>query len=222
MEPVKEAQGERHWAEDTDEMLLSYMSQRDTHPTDAQAAWAEFYRRHLEYLLFIARRIGRGILDDSAINDLVQDVFMRAYERAETFDSGGLQEPEPLRRRARSWLGTIAKNILRDTLRAGSGISIIHLEHKELEDFAREPRQSDSDSPRMRLLLAAFGKLTKKEQYVLRVTLEWCEPGKHQRLPNHVAADLAKTLNTTSANIRQIRRRALQKIEQSVNIDGDS
>jgi RNA polymerase sigma factor (sigma-70 family) len=216
MEPVKERQGERHWAEDTDEILLSYMSLRDTHPSAAQASWAEFYSRHFRYMLFISRRIGRGILDDSAISDLVQDVFMRAYERAKTFDNGGLRDPEHLRRRARAWLGTIANNIFRDMLRAGSGISIIHLEQKELEELARGPGKSESDSAQMKRLLAAFGKLTEKEQYVLRVTFEWCEPGKYQRLPNHVAADLAKTLHTTSANIRQIRRRALQKIEQSI------
>jgi RNA polymerase sigma factor (sigma-70 family) len=222
MEPVKEGQGERCWAEDTDETLLSYMSLRDTDPSAAQAAWAEFYKRHLRYMLIISRRRGRGILGDATVNDLVQDVFIRAYERAETFDSGGLRDPEQLRWRVRAWLGAIARNIFRDMLRAGSGISITHLEPKELEDIARRPEESEPDSPQMKRLLAALGKLTEKEQYVLRVTLEWYEPGKQQRLPNDVAADLAKTLNTTSANIRQIRRRALQKIEQSIRLEGDS
>ena len=54
-----------------------------------------------------------------------------------------------------------------------------------------------------------------KEQMVIRVTFQWYRPGKpHQRLPNDVVADLAETLQTTSENLRQIRRRALIKIRE--------
>jgi hypothetical protein len=35
-------------------------------------------------------------------------------------------------------------------------------------------------------------------------------------LPNHVAEELAKTLSTTSDNIRQLRRRALQEVNQFI------
>jgi hypothetical protein len=49
---------------------------------------------------------------------------------------------------------------------------------------------------------------------VVQVTAQWYQPDRdHQRLPNDVAADLAASLQTTPENIRQIRRRALKKIE---------
>lgn len=222
MEPVKVAEHEQRLGEESDEILLSYMSLRDTNPSAAQAAWREFYNRHLRYMFWISNGICRGILDDSAINDLVQDVFIRAYERAETFKGGGLRDPERLQRRARAWLGTIAKHILMDILRSRSAISTINSEQKDLENLICESGDSDSESPQMRLLQTALNQLSENEQYVLRVTFQWYELGKQQRLPNDVAADLAKALNTTSANIRQIRRRALQKIEQIIKMNSNS
>jgi RNA polymerase sigma factor (sigma-70 family) len=222
MEPVKVAEHEQLLGEESDEILLSYMSLRDTNLSAAQDAWREFYNRHLRYIFWISNRICRGILDDSAINDLVQDVFIRAYERAETFKGGGLRDPEKLQHRARAWLGTIAKHILMDILRSRSGVSTINLEQKDLENLICESSDSESDSPQMRLLQTALSQLSENEQYVLRVTFQWYELGKQQRLPNDVAADLAKALNTTSANIRQIRRRALQKIEQIIKMNSDS
>ena len=55
--------------------------------------------------------------------------------------------------------------------------------------------------------------LSERERLVLRVTLQWYRPGEeHQRLPNDVAADLARTLQTTPENLRQIRRRAMRKV----------
>ncbi len=35
---------------DTDAELLYYMSLRDEDPAAAEGAWAEFYRRHVQYL----------------------------------------------------------------------------------------------------------------------------------------------------------------------------
>ena len=56
--------------------------------------------------------------------------------------------------------------------------------------------------------------LNKREQIVIRVTMHWYQPEQaHQRLPNDVAAELAATLKTTPENIRQIRRRAMRKLE---------
>jgi hypothetical protein len=64
------------------------------------------------------------------------------------------------------------------------------------------------------MVRAAILSLPKREQMVVRVTMQWYQPDKqHQRLPNDVAADLARTLRTTPENIRQIRRRALKRIE---------
>jgi len=57
---------------------------------------------------------------------------------------------------------------------------------------------------------------------VIRVTFQWYQPDReHQRLPNQVAKDLADTLGTTPENLRQIRHRALRKIEAHLRQHAD-
>ena len=82
-----------------------------------------------------------------------------------------------------------------------------------------QPEAADeSDSEVIAVVKATVQKvLTEREQEVLRVTLHWYDPSsEHQRLPNEVAAELAKRLGTTPENLRKIRERALAKVEEEV------
>ncbi len=202
-------------SEEADNQLLVRMRMRDEDPSAAREAWAEFYRRHVEYLYRVCRRAYSGVLDEAGIRDLAQDTFIRAYERAETFDSGELTDPEKLRLRARAWLGKIALNILRTMLRGQAGTSTHSLEWEEWEKVPEPPPAVNSNSIESGLVRNALATLPEREQHVLRVTYQWYRPDKkHQRLPHGVVANLAETLGTTPVNIRQMRSRALKKIEQ--------
>jgi RNA polymerase sigma-70 factor (ECF subfamily) len=68
--------------------------------TKADQAFAELYRRHKqEIYTYCLRMMNR---DREAASDLFQEVFVRAYERAEQFRSGS---------NVRGWLYTIARNL---------------------------------------------------------------------------------------------------------------
>ncbi len=70
------------------------------------------------------------------------------------------------------------------------------------------------DAAQVERVRKALQALSARERLVIQVTLQWQEPGaEHQRLPNDVVADLARTLRTTPENLRQIRRRALKKVK---------
>ncbi len=202
-------------AGETDADLLVYMALAGDDPSVARAAWAEFYRRHAEYLYGVCLRAYAELLGgEPGVCDLVADTFKRAYEYAGRFDADGMDDPERLRLRARAWLGRIAQRILQTTLRGRGKLPTRLLEQNEWHRVAERPPPTEPRVQRTRAVREAILALSKREQIVVRVTVQWYQADKtHQRLPNEVAADLAATLGTTPENIRQIRHRALKKIE---------
>ncbi len=85
------------------------------------------------------------------------------------------------------------------------------------QQIAKEPASPGAADVRLAAVRQAIESLTEREQMVIRVTFQWYEAGQeHQRLSNEVCADLAAALHTTPENLRQIRRRALRKIEAHV------
>jgi DNA-directed RNA polymerase sigma subunit (sigma70/sigma32) len=59
--------------------------------------------------------------------------------------------------------------------------------------------------------------LDERERDVLRVTFHWHDPERdHQKLPEEAVEELARRWNLKPDNIRQIRRRALQKLKAAL------
>jgi DNA-directed RNA polymerase sigma subunit (sigma70/sigma32) len=70
----------------------------------------------------------------------------------------------------------------------------------------------------LKCVQAAMDKLSDRERAILRITMDyWKHGSEHQRLPNDVAEDLARTFDITSDNLRKIRERALRKLKASVD-----
>lgn len=206
-------------ANETDADLLVYMAMADDDPACARAAWEVFYTRHVEYLYRVCLRAYSDILGGEAgIADLVADVFRTAYQNAHKFDPAKIECPERLRLRVRGWLGWIAKRMVQDTLRGRQQVHTRNLELDEWQQVATPDEPYRPPSARQELIRQAVLSLTEREQLVIRVTLQWYQADRvHQRLPNDVAAQLAETLCTTPENLRQIRRRALRKIEDCLH-----
>ena len=182
----------------------------------SETAWNEFYNRHVGYVHAVCKRAFLPILRPERIEDLVQDTFIRAYQKAITFTSPPELDAAGQRRAVRAWLGTISESIAHDYFRNQPMVDFV--DDEALETYAVQPANDDSDDPaseRLDLFEAAWGTLTGREQQVLRTTAFWSKPGaKNQRLPNKVMEDLVADLNTTRANIRQIRKRAVAKIRE--------
>jgi RNA polymerase sigma factor (sigma-70 family) len=222
MESVHMPDSSLDFSQEPDEDLLVYMTMRDDDSSVANEAWAEFYKRHIDYIYGICCRVSRCVLADSGPEDLAQLTFIRAYEKASTFKSGGIKDPGMLRLRVRAWLGRIAQNIYRDMLRGRKDARELAIDREELEEVPEPIQAAPTTSAYKRLLDEAIDSLSEKKRHVLRVTYQYNRPGKeHQRLPNDVAEDLAKTLNTTSLNIRQLRHRGLREIDQYIKSKTD-
>ena len=199
---------------ESDEDLLVWMGWRADQAESAKAACSQFYTRHVEYLF---RRLAkhREALGEHEIEDIVIEAFKKAYEKAGTYRPiGGVggADRDAARRNVRAWLGGIAHNLVVDQLRRPDRALRLVGEWEPLEESIR-PLGDGEFTPEHRRLHEALATLSQKERRVLEVTTQFLAPGeKHQRLPSGVAEDLAKSLDTTVDNIRQLRKRALDKL----------
>jgi len=204
------------FSEDTDVDLMGYMSMRDEDPATARDAWAEFYKRHAEYLYGVCYRAYSHILvGDAGVADIVSETFCRAYRRAKLYHAAGIKDSDRIRRRTRAWLGRIAQRLVLDVLRGAQRMPTYQSKTDEWESIPEKSDLPPRDEKLIRQVEDAMKQLTEKEQTVIRITFEWYRPGQpHQRLPNDVVADLAETLETTPENLRQLRRRGMAKIRR--------
>jgi len=197
---------------DSDAALLRAVAGRSTSARDAESA---FYRRHVRWLFAIVSRKKAPLLTMAGLSaeDLVQETFLRAFDRAHTF-----REPsEPLSAeletaRTRAWLGRVATHLLADHLNRLREISASpYLERVLVEDV-----ESDDacDHAGVALVSEGLASLSEREREILRVTALYAKVGeKHGRLPNAVSQDLATRWGTNNDNIRAIRVRALKKLK---------
>jgi RNA polymerase sigma-70 factor, ECF subfamily len=205
---------------EADDDLLAYMTWKETDPDIAREAWAEFYRRHIQYLFGVCYKAFISTLKSrDRVADLVSEVFKRAYEHAASHKPSGLKDRNAMRRRVRAWLGTIAERLFLDGRPPEDAQPLeCQLEQDHWQTIPQFVAATKSDSELIAVVKTAIQTvLTDREREVLGVTLHWYDPSSdHQRLPNEVVAELAQRLGTTPENLRKIRERALAKIEQEV------
>jgi RNA polymerase sigma factor (sigma-70 family) len=207
---------------DTDAALLRHVADRETSVEEARAAKAVFYERHVRYLFAVMSR-KKGLLLSMAglsAEDLVQETFMRAFERAHTFR--GPPEPvdaEHATARTRAWLGRIATHLLADHMNRLREVSATpYLETMRVEAADDEP---SPEAPSVALMSEGLESLSEREREVLTITALYGRAGEKQgRLPNAVSQDLATRLGTTNDNIRAIRVRAMKKLKSFLSSRG--
>jgi RNA polymerase sigma factor (sigma-70 family) len=201
---------------ESDEDLVVMMGWDDD-PETSRAAFGGFYTRHARFVyVCLCKAFLRKGMNDKDVEDLVTDTFLRAKDRATTFQRCDGDDEGQRRRHIRAWLMAIASNLARDLLR---GRKKLHEQPVALDTLlAFTGTKAATSSDRLKLVEFAFNDLlTHREREVLRVTMEFYDPAReNQRLPDDVAADLAARLNTTSDNLRKIRKRALEKIRDYV------
>lgn len=205
--------------EERDDKLLEYMSWKDKDRKKAEWAFNIFYSRHVDYLEGLFEIRMKNLLDQKGFEseDIVQETFHRAYEKARTFKSEGETDPDRLRKRTRAWLGRIARNLLLPDHRSSSVLAIYLME--DLEHFADlRGGESETHGNMIKWSREARDKcLDERERYILSVFADHYDPRKViNRHPNWVIEELRKLFNTTSANIRQIRARAKRKVKEYV------
>jgi len=187
----------------------------------ARNAWGLFYVRHYESVLMICTYDYGYLLGTEGVRDLMQDAFLRAFDGATTFDHAEACEAVVQKRKSRKWLARIAENLVRDRYRGQPEIRLVDDEDLERLGGATDNNPTEiqvPESTRLKLLKSGFALLSDTEQTVLRATMFWWQAGQeHQRMPHTAMEQLSKQVGRSSASIRQIRLRAVQKLEKYVN-----
>ncbi len=191
--------------------LLMLVAQRHS---GWEHAFRVFYERHCGYLFYICNRKYCHELDAHAVENLVQNTFIRAFEKAHTFRADDTLSPDDSLKRTRGWLRRIAANLLRDSYRHNTSIPTEPLTDAHISMLAENHPQDSEDSEKMKLIKDALNTLTEREQDIIRTVYQWYEPGKN--LPAHVIEELTQRYNTTPENIRQILSRARKKVREFI------
>jgi RNA polymerase sigma factor (sigma-70 family) len=188
---------------ETDEDLLVYMGMQDQLPA-RKAAFAEFHKRHAGFLWGVCQRALGG--DFHAAEDLCQLVLLEVFEHPDGYHADGTRKPV---QRIRAWLDTTAGIFLKRGL-------VYRMPAESLDPEVAAPELDDAElTPLTRRTIEAFHTLSPETQQLLQTWLKHYDPEHPQaHLPDDIVAALANELNTTKENVRQMRRRGLQKIKE--------
>jgi RNA polymerase sigma factor (sigma-70 family) len=202
--------------------LIRRMADQKADFAGARDAWGHFYLRHNRFLLRVCMSYYGYMLDLNGARDLVHDTFLKAFDGAGTFDHGESCETALQGRKCRGWLFRIAENVVRDRFRGQPEVCLVDEGEVErlggLADNADEAPEQVPESERLKLLESALSLLSDTEQTILRATMFWWQANlKHQRMPNDAMQQLSIQTGKSPENIRQIRLRALKKLEKHVN-----
>ncbi|MFW5738803.1 MAG: RNA polymerase sigma factor [Myxococcota bacterium] len=159
--------------EPSDAELLRRIAARATDGEVAKRAQALFYQRHVRYLYGVVLRMHQPTLALASIHpeDLVQDTFRRAFERAHTYDPADAIEPESQSRRSRAWMGRIASRLITDALRRPTELASSPLVEQASHESLRESGPPSSRRRgRLQLVCGALDQLSDREQDVLCIT----------------------------------------------------
>jgi RNA polymerase sigma-70 factor (ECF subfamily) len=101
--------------------------------------------------------------DRAVAEDLVQETFLRVWNRAESFDAG--------RGEMGSWILAVARNRAIDYLRSvGGRMAAGEVDLRALETASARPREEQAlEVDRKRLLEGAFRRLTPNQKRVIRL-----------------------------------------------------
>lgn len=228
--PPPRRPGDPDFSKKSDPHLLVFASLRGDEDLDeesraqAREAFAELYRRHAKQLSRLLKASGEGRLlkkfrGESALDALVDDTFLRACDRAETYDE---EKSE-----VRTWLVQIARNLTKDVLEKETGqmgdLDQADLEQGDLERAAAMTLYEIGDTTEYDPKLISIIRdgleeaLTERQWELLLPYLAIQTQGESRDGADKGAvSQLAARLNTTPSGLRANKSRALGKIEEYV------
>lgn len=206
------------YSQETDEDLLIYISMKDDDPDIAKLAFEEFYHRHAQYLYNVLVKQYPNLEESDEINDLLQETFLRVYEKAGTYKSIGTKNLNESEANIRAWIGRIAINIHNDNYRKNKNNKEEYLENTELENIPNRPESINIKTEQMRIIEKALDTFSERDKAIILASYQYYdfEEGNF-KIPREELKALCDKFQTTHDNIRQIRKRALQKIKEYAN-----
>ncbi|MFZ4593882.1 MAG: hypothetical protein ACOYOF_06470 [Verrucomicrobiaceae bacterium] len=212
-------------SEESDAWLLCLMADANSSISaqlQANLALQEFHRRHYGYILAIQTQFANQFETLEIDADILcNQVFVKAYKNAGSFEDRSNDNKEVGEKLARAWLGKIAVNLGKDALksvkRSHPGIVLVPMpedDHfindltEDLDDLTPTPRRE------LEALRAFLDRLKPEEKEILVTYATFAEKkGGGSELPPDVRAALELSTGYERSTIRQKYKRLRERAE---------
>lgn len=203
-----------------DSTLIAFIALKAEEPEIAKIAFQVFYERFRKYLSFICNRncSRYGSLANDLFEIVFNNSFLKAYDRIEQFNAQGASAPVIIQKRIKLWLTGIAKNELFGELRKiNSQPRLSLVEDVSVLEFPSDEEEApNTECYEMALLNSALQCLNEKERGILLESYQYAEEGKY--IPAAVLQGICEFYGITKDSLRQIKRRALIKVQQQIDL----
>lgn len=200
----------------TDEDLFFLMSLKDEEEAEAQQAFGIFYEKYSRLLWSLCYSVCRKI-DVSNTEELAKCVFYNTmttiYEHP-TYDAK--------KSKLSTWISKIAYHETLDLIsefKLNESKRNISLNEKVIETVPEKEEIIDTETPEKKILNEALDQLKEREREILLTCLMYKEEHKH--IPDEILLELSQKYDTTAVNIRQIRKRALDKVKAYITTNSN-
>ena len=201
------------------EDLFLMMSIKDNDLEQAHNAFNEFHRRYAKYLYEIIKRACASFIKkygDTLIENVFFNTLFRIYEKAETFMVIDTFDNESKKKTVKGWLGKIALNEMRTLLRENKKeddkilYDTNYINEKDII-ANEESKEKPPKTFERKLLEGALQSLKEQHREILLTYFAYEEEGKY--MPSNVLDELCSMHSTTRENLRQIKKRSLEKVK---------
>lgn len=205
--------------EEPSEDLLVIIAMQEDDPEAARQAFIEFHRRFKGHVWNIADKLSRSISaqnQDLVAQDIFNDTFLSVYTNYQSkayFDPVKVQDIE---KGIKAWLSGIAKNHLKRMIDAGKKFPSASYFEVPPDYLFFDPEEEEEEEVVNSPTLAALKHvldvvLNEKERWVLLTSFQFEEEGK---LPDEIRRSLCEDCCVLPVTLRQIKKRAKDKIEK--------
>jgi DNA-directed RNA polymerase specialized sigma24 family protein len=203
--------------EPPDHELLQRIGNRLDDSLAAEAAFTLFFERHRDYVFaqvgYAKRKLGLKGIDET---DFCLGVFRRVWESGgKSYSANRANESVCERLSVRAWLGTIAKNLLREELRERAKVFEPSVETYGLvDDLDNDPKQTFGA---VELIQAVESLLSDRDARVVWFKIGAYDPVNGNAEPDAEAVQKFCEENGISAsNLRKIYSRAIKTLQASM------
>jgi RNA polymerase sigma factor (sigma-70 family) len=204
----------------TVEDLLLNISDHETDRAKAETSFSELYWRFSEKLEGSVRGHlkSKGMYNPDLINTIVSNVFNEVFLKPLnfTYDKNQDQSEET---KFRAWLYRIARNVFADLMSASiqyTSRNVVGIDDDLVERYAEIAIEEEALKGNREMLEKAMSILSERERHILLACYDYYEEGKNT--PSEVLDMLCEYWGTTRENVRQIKKRSLDKVKKQLEM----
>lgn len=201
----------------TEELLL-HISEKESDLEMAHACFSKLYHRFAEflYIALIGHAKSKGINNkefvDTALSNTFNEIFLKPL--GFSYDPKKHNSEDTA---FKAWISTIARNEFNDLLKNSlqSLVSVKTVDSEFIEEFAELSIDEEYLSENRKMLDKALEILKDREKHILLTCYDYYMEGKNT--PSEVLDYLCEYWGTTRDNVRQIKKRSLDKVEKQLS-----